>query len=101
MFDDMMIVSDALASHSLMIVTYRLTDSLKLEIGNFASLTIPAPPLSYSIRWEYLSGQSGQSGLVRLVIQVNLVTLLSLVTLFSLVNPISLISPVSLVIPVM
>ena len=37
-----------------------LTDSLKLEIGNFACLT---PPLSYCILWEYLSGQSdGQYG---------------------------------------
>ena len=38
----------------------------QLEIGNFACLPVLAPPLSYSIGWEYLSGlssQSGQSGL--------------------------------------
>ena len=33
----------------------------KLEIGNFTCLTVLAPPLSYSIRWESLSGKSGQS----------------------------------------
>ena len=37
-----------------------LTHSSKLEIGNFAVLV---PPLSFSIRWEYLSGQSGHPGL--------------------------------------
>ena len=40
---------------------HSLTDSLKLEIGDFACLTVVAPPLSYSIGWEYLSGQSGLS----------------------------------------
>ena len=56
----------------------------KLEIGNFACLTVLAPPLSYSIRWEYFSGQSGhpsQSVLVSLVIPVHEVTLVSLATI--------------------
>ena len=34
-----------------------------MEIGNFACLAVLAPPLLYSIGWEYLSGQSGLSGL--------------------------------------
>ena len=38
-----------------------LTDLL--GIGNFACLTVLAPPLLYSIRWEYLSGLSGHPGL--------------------------------------
>ena len=56
--------SDAPASLALMIVclTHSLTDWSKLEIGNFACLTVLAPPLSYSIRWEYLSDQSGHPG---------------------------------------
>ena len=53
--------SDVPASLALMILTGSLTDSSKLEIGNFAYLTVlPPPPLSYSIGWEYLSGLSGQ-----------------------------------------
>ena len=62
----LLIFSDAPASLALMIVTHSLTVSSKLEIGNFACLPVLAPPLSYSIGWEYLSGlssQSGQSGL--------------------------------------
>ena len=39
-----------------------LTGSSKLEIGNIACFTVLAPVLLYSIRWEYLSCQSGQSG---------------------------------------
>ena len=39
-----------------------VTDLPKLKIGNFACLTVLAPPLSYSIRWEYLSGLSGHPG---------------------------------------
>ena len=37
---------------------HRLTDGLI----NFASLTVLAPPILHSIRSEYLSGQSAQSG---------------------------------------
>ena len=54
--------SDALASLALIIVFHSLTRWLKLEIGNFACLTVLAPPLLYSIGWEYLSGHPGQSG---------------------------------------
>ena len=39
-----------------------LTGSSKMDIGNFVYLTVFAPPLSYSIQWEYFSGQSAQSG---------------------------------------
>ena len=80
------IFSDVLASLALMIICNWLTDWLtdwsKLEIGNFACLTVFTPPLSHSIQWEYLSGQfghPGQFGLVSLVI--HLVTLVSLVTI--------------------
>ena len=52
--------SDALAS-LLHVVTFSLTDWSKLEIGNFACLTVLAPPLLYSIGWEYLSDLSGLS----------------------------------------
>ena len=48
--------------HWWLYVTDSLTDSSKLEIGNFTCLTVLAPPLSYSIRWEYLSDQSGHPG---------------------------------------
>ena len=41
-----------------------LTDSSKLEIGNFACLTVLAP--KYSIGWECSSSQAGQSGLPNL-----------------------------------
>ena len=58
--DNLILFSDALASLALMIVC--LTDLPKLEIGNFTCLTVLAPPLSYSIRREYLSDQSGHPG---------------------------------------
>ena len=43
---------------------HSLTDSSKLEIGNFACLTVLAPPLSYSIRVGIFvwSGHPGLSG---------------------------------------
>ena len=59
----MLVFSDALASFALMVVTGYLTDSSKLKIGNFVCLAVLAPSLSNSIRWEYLSGQSGPPGL--------------------------------------
>ena len=43
---------DALAS-----LAGSLTHSSKLEVGNFACLTVLGPAFSYSIQWEYLSGQ--------------------------------------------
>ena len=52
--------SDAPASLSLMIVC--LTNSSKLKMVNFVCLTVLAPPLTYSIEHEYLSGLSGHSG---------------------------------------
>ena len=61
----LLILSDAPASLALMIVTHSLTDSSKLEIGNFACLTVLAPP-KYSIGWECSSSQAGQSGLPNL-----------------------------------
>ena len=54
--------SDALAFLALMTITGLLTDSLKLENGHFVCLAVLALPLSYSIRREYLSDQSGHPG---------------------------------------
>ena len=67
---------------------HSLTDSSKLEIGNFACLTVLAPSFLYSIRWEYLSG---------LVTLVCLVTMIFLITLVCLINPFSLVTPVHVV----
>ena len=75
---------DALAS-----LAGSLTHSSKLEVGNFACLTVLGPAFSYSIQWEYLSG---------LVTLVCLVTVVCLVTLVCLINPFSLVTPVHVVI---
>ena len=68
-------LSDALASLAVMIVC--LTHSSKLEIGNFACMTILTPPVFYPV------------GMCCVAILVNLICL---VTLICLVIPISLVT---------